>query len=152
MRRAALVVAAALLAAAGLGALAPTPARADVSAPANGRLRWRTDAAAAEREAIKGHRPLLLFFSADWCMPCKEMLRRSFADAAVSELVARRFVPLLVDVTDDESPARAIRDRYRVVALPTLLVRDGERERLRQESFVEAPQLRAALERALAPR
>ena len=84
-------------------------------------------------------------------MPCTEMLKRSFADAAVAELVTRRFVPLLVDVTDDAPPAHAQRDRYRVVALPTLLVRDGARERLRQETFVDAPELRAALERALAP-
>jgi thiol:disulfide interchange protein len=79
------------------------------------------------------------------------MLKRSFADAAVAELVTRRFVPLLVDVTNDDPPAQAQRDRYRVVALPTLVVRDGARDRLRQETFVNAAELRAALEHALEP-
>ncbi|HEX9100569.1 MAG TPA: thioredoxin fold domain-containing protein [Polyangia bacterium] len=123
------------------------PLFADVSAPAPGAIRWRTDVGAAEREAAKGKRPLLLFFSAKWCTPCQEMLARSFADPAVAELVARRFVPLVVDLTDDDAPARAVADRFGVRAMPTLLVVRGSDERLRQESFLPAAELRAALDR-----
>ena len=127
-----------------------THASADVTAPAPAGMRWRTDAAAAEREAASAKRPLLVFFSAEWCMPCKEMERRSFSDPAVAALIARRFVPLLVDVTnDDDARATALRDRFAVKALPTLVVRDGKDERLRLESFTPAPELRAALERSL---
>ncbi|MGZ3428350.1 MAG: thioredoxin family protein [Polyangia bacterium] len=129
-----------------LGAAAPLGA--DVSAPGPAGLRWRLDAAAAEREAAKAHRPLVIFFSAEWCMPCKEMLVKSFADPAVAELIARRFVPLLVDVTNDDAPSAALRDRFHVLALPTLLVRRGGDERLRQESYLPAAELKAALERA----
>ena len=128
-----------------LGATAPL--QADVSAPAPAGLRWRTDAAAAEKEAAKAHRPLLVFFSAEWCMPCKEMLVKSFADPAVADLIARRFVPLLVDVTNDDAPSTALRDRFHVLALPTMVVRRGSEERLRQESFLPAAELRGALER-----
>jgi thioredoxin:protein disulfide reductase len=131
-----------------LALLVAAPLRADVSAPAAGGLRWRSDAKAAEAEAAKAKRPLLVFFSAEWCMPCKEMLVQSFADKAVAELIARRFVPLLVDVTNDDPPAAALRDRFHVVALPTLLVRRGSDERLRHESYLPASELKAALERA----
>ena len=41
-----------------------TPLRADVTAPAAGGVRWRSDVKAAEREAGKLKRPLLVFFSA----------------------------------------------------------------------------------------
>ncbi|HXU72089.1 MAG TPA: thioredoxin family protein [Polyangia bacterium] len=119
--------------------LVAAPARADTSAPSPGGLRWRTDVAAAEREAAKTNRPLLVFFSAEWCIPCKEMLR-SLADREVAALVTRRFVPLFVDVTEDTPAAAALRDRYRVNALPDLL---------RLEQLVDAAALRAALERSL---
>jgi thiol:disulfide interchange protein len=130
--------------------LLAAPAFADVTAPAPAGLRWRTDAAAAEREAANTRRPLLVFFSAEWCMPCHAMLTRSFADPAVAALVARDFVPLLVDVTNDDDPrATALRDRYHVVALPTLVVRRGKDERLRLETFRPPAELRAALEQSL---
>jgi thiol:disulfide interchange protein len=128
--------------------LAAAPSHADVSAPSAGGLRWRTDAKAAEAEAVKGRRPLLIFFSAEWCMPCKEMLVKSFADKAVAELIAQRFVPLFVDVTNDDAPSAALRDRFHVVALPTLLVRRGSDERLRHEAFLSAAELRALLQQA----
>jgi thiol:disulfide interchange protein len=130
-----------------LAILVAAPSRADVSAPAAGGLRWRSDAKAAEAEAAKAKRPLLIFFSAEWCIPCKEMLVKSFADKAVAELITLRFVPLLVDVTNDDAPSATLRDRLHVVALPTLLVRRGADEPLRRESYLDAPELRAALER-----
>ena len=125
--------------------LAVLPARADVSAPA--KITWRSDAKAAEREAAKLKRPLLVFFHAEWCMPCKEMLAKSFADRAVADTIARRFVPLLVDVTNDDEAAHAVAERYKVRAMPTLLVVRGSDERLRQESYVDAAGLKAALDR-----
>ena len=124
-----------------------TPLRADVTAPAAGGVRWRSDVKAAEREAGKLKRPLLVFFSAEWCMPCKERQRKGFANPAVAELIARRFVPLLVDMTNDDDGAHAVGERYRVRAMPTLLVVRGSNEQLRIESFVDAAALRAALDR-----
>jgi thiol:disulfide interchange protein DsbD len=128
-----------------LGASAPV--RADVSAPAPAAIRWRSDAPAAEREAAKAQRPLLVFFTADWCLACKEMLVKSFAEPTVTELVARRFVALLVDVTADDAPGIGLRDRLHIRALPTLVVRRGNEDRLRHEGFLGAAELSAALER-----
>jgi protein disulfide-isomerase len=131
------------------------PARADTSAPSPGApspgvLHWRTDEAAATREAAKTNRPLLAFFSAEWCMPCHEMLTRSFTDRDVAAIVAKRFVPLLVDVTAETPATTALRDRYHVDALPTLIARRGKApDLLRLDRFVDAAALRAALERSL---
>jgi protein disulfide-isomerase len=120
-------------------------ARADVSAAVQ--ITWRSDVKTAEREAAKLKRPLLVFFHAEWCMPCKEMLAKSFADPAVADAIARRFVPLLVDMTNDDEAAHAVAERYKVRAMPTLLVIRGRDERLRQESYVDAGDLKTALDR-----
>ena len=129
-----------------LALLASTaPLRADVSAP--NKIHWRSDAKAAEREAGKLKRPLLVFFSAEWCMPCKEMMLRSFADPGVADLIGKRFVPLLVDMTNDDDAAHAVGQRYRVNALPTLLAIQGSAEKLRLEHLAAVAELRAALER-----
>jgi thiol:disulfide interchange protein len=127
-------------------AIAP-PVRADVTAPTPAGVPWRTDATAAERDAAKLRRPLLVFFSAEWCMPCKEMMRKSFADPDVAALIARGFVPLVVDMTNDDDAAKAIGDRYHVRALPTLIVVRGAAQKLRLERFLPAAELRAALAR-----
>jgi len=121
------------------------PSRADVSAP--NKIRWRSDAKAAADEAGKLKRPLLVFFSAEWCMPCKEMMLRSFADPGVADLVGKRFVPLLVDMTNDDDAAHAVGQRYHVSAMPTLLAIQGSTEKLRIDHFADAAELRAALER-----
>jgi thiol:disulfide interchange protein len=122
-----------------------TPLRADVSAPV--KIRWRSDTKAAELEAGKLKRPLLVFFSAEWCMPCKEMMVRSFADPGVADLIGKRFVPLLVDMTNDDDAAHAVGQRYHVNAMPTLLAVQGGAEKLRFDHFVDAAELRAALDR-----
>ena len=56
-------------------------------------------------------------------------------------------MPLLVDMTNDDDAAHAVGERYRVRAMPTLLVVRGSNEQLRIESFVDAAALRAALDR-----
>jgi thiol:disulfide interchange protein len=121
------------------------PLYADVSAPV--KIRWRSDAKAAVEEAGKLKRPLLIFFSAEWCMPCKEMMARSFADPGVADLIGKRFVPLLVDMTNDDEAAHAVGERYKVQAMPTLLAIQGGVEKLRLDHFAAAGELRAALDR-----
>jgi thioredoxin 1 len=106
--------------------------RADVSAPSSaGAIHWRTDLDAAAREAAKTGRPLLVYFSAEWCMPCVEMRKKSFADAAVVDVVSRRFVPVLVDVTQEDAAATAATDRFHVRAMPTVLVWRAALDRVR---------------------
>ena len=85
---------------------------------------------------------------AEWCMPCKEMLARSFTARPVVEDVSHWFVPVLVDVTNDDEAAAAARARFHVAALPTLLVVEGGRARLQRDSFADAAELDALLRSA----
>ncbi len=135
----------AAIALAACAASAAPPVRADVTAPA--KIAWRTDLKAAEREAGKRKRPLIVFFSAEWCMPCKEMLARTFTAPPVVARITQAYVPLLIDVTnDDDAAATAARTRFHVEALPTLLVVEGSRVRLQRGEFLDAAALATLLQ------
>ncbi|MBN2317733.1 MAG: protein-disulfide reductase DsbD [Acidobacteria bacterium] len=92
-------------------------------------------------ERMPDGKPAMIDFYADWCAPCKELDRHTFADPDVIRL-SRRFSMLKVDLTSAEDPdAEALRKRFRVLGVPTLvfLLPDGsEIENLRVTGFEPA--------------
>ncbi|MFU2208935.1 protein-disulfide reductase DsbD [Solidesulfovibrio sp. C21] len=76
------------------------------------------DAAMAEARA-KGQ-PILVDFSADWCVVCREIDREVMADAAVAPRLGNVSI-LRVDVTADTPESRALMRRFDVVGPPTML-------------------------------
>jgi thiol:disulfide interchange protein DsbD len=100
-------------------------------------LVWEPSETAARARAASEHRPMLIDFTAEWCGACKELARITFADPKVM-VEANRFIAVRVDATNDDDPlVDAIKDHYRVVGLPTVVVvgSDG-RERSRLTEFV----------------
>ncbi|MGH9748397.1 MAG: protein-disulfide reductase DsbD family protein, partial [Candidatus Polarisedimenticolia bacterium] len=83
-------------------------------------------------------RPMIIDFSAEWCLPCKELERFTFTDPRVIEEGAR-FRLLKADLTQFESEhVRHMKERFQVVGVPTLVFLDGsgkEREDLRLYGF-----------------
>ena len=68
---------------------------------------------------IKGDKPVLVDFYADWCGPCRMVA------PTIEELSAERDDAEIVKVNVDNSPELAI--RYGVSSIPTILVfRGGE--------------------------
>ena len=81
---------------------------------------WRIDFAAAQSEAKKTGKPMLLDFSAKWCEPCQEMRRTTWS----SEKVARAlvgYVPVQIDV--DAHPDLA--QQFNVEGFPHLTLLDA---------------------------
>ena len=119
-----------------IGALRPTHS-----------LTWEsTRLEEARLKAISEGRPLLVDFTAAWCIACKELDKVTFADPRVIDQ-SSGLVAVKVDATDDEDPdaARAIRE-LGVRGLPTLVLFDSSgREVVRFTDFVGPEELAAAL-------
>jgi thiol:disulfide interchange protein DsbD len=109
---------------------------------------WSGSEPDALARARREHRPMILDFTAEWCGACKELDRNTYSDPGVKAALTR-FVRVKVDATDDEDAAvDAIKSRYRVVGLPTIVVLDSiGKEQARFTQFVSPDQLVPILSR-----
>lgn len=103
---------------------AATPIPGDMPATA---VHWRSisDAAGlarAAQEAQAQGRLLLVDVRADWCMPCRELERRTFADPQVAQLLADDVVAVRFDVTDPDAAAKALQTALGASTLPTVVM------------------------------
>lgn len=76
---------------------------------------WRQDFEGARQEAASSGKPLLVYFTASWCGPCREMKRTTFADARVAQAL-EGVVAVKVDIDQSRELAR----RFGVDAVPRL--------------------------------
>ena len=93
-------------------------------------------------------RPLIIDFTAAWCVACKEIDKLTFTDERVQR-EAGRFVAVKVDATDTEDPlVVATMDRLQVRGLPTLILFDSSgKEVERFTEFVKADRFYESLTR-----
>jgi thiol:disulfide interchange protein DsbD len=110
------------------------------------KLSWEHSEEVARTRAESEKRPLLVDFTAEWCGACNELSRITFADPKVMT-EASRFVAVKVDATHDDDPSiDVIKDRYRVVGLPTVvLVGSDGKERTRFTDFVPPDRFLSAI-------
>ena len=83
-------------------------------------IRWASDFASAKEFATEADKPMLLYFTGEWCVPCRIMKRQVLADSEVSSAVNSKFVPLMIDL-DDPSAAEEI-SRYNVLGPPITIL------------------------------
>jgi thioredoxin:protein disulfide reductase len=109
-------------------------------------LQWLTSEVEGSKIASNEHRPLIVDFGAEWCAACKELTTHTFSDDSVRS-EAGRFVAVRVDATDDDDPqVNAIKDKYKVVGLPTVVVMDSSgQERVRFNEFVPPERFLSAI-------
>jgi thiol:disulfide interchange protein len=110
-----IVLALALLAAAGPAGAVPKDL-----------VRWRP-IAAGEAEAKKAGKPVLYFFTADWCGPCHLLEQQVFSRKDVADQIAKDFIPVVVQDRQRETGKNApemlkLADRYGLRGFPTLVV------------------------------
>jgi len=86
-------------------------------------IQWVRDFDAARQTAETMDRPMLLYFTADWCGPCKQMHRNVWPKQDVERLVNGQTVPVYLDI--DDPAVEPIAMRYQVNAIPTLVLTDA---------------------------
>ena len=121
------------------------PERSAVSSPAaeteplERETLWRTDYEQAISLATQQDRPVLLRFTAEWCVPCRVMDQNVFPNQDVKAALAAHVVPLKLDI-DQESNAEIAR-RYGIRGIPTLLLVDSQGNELDRGNFMSAEAL-----------
>ena len=78
---------------------------------------WRTNLARARVAAKETGKPLLVYFRADWCAPCKQFEQELLPDEEVQNALAG-FVLVRIDIDEDKDTAEA----FDMSAIPTFVL------------------------------
>jgi thiol:disulfide interchange protein DsbD len=84
------------------------------------------------KRARAENKPVVIDFSAAWCVPCREMARTTFRDPAVI-VAASHFVRLKADITDRNSRNTRLALQYAVRGVPTTVFIDKHGRILKRE-------------------
>lgn len=85
---------------------------------------WAEDIASAREVALKSGKPVMLFFTATWCVPCRIMKREVFADAEVMKAINSKVVPVMV--YEDSPGGEAAFSQYNVEGTPITIFTDPQ--------------------------
>jgi thiol:disulfide interchange protein len=91
-------------------------------------VKWVPLAVAPDRAA--GGKPILYYFTADWCGPCRLLRQEVFSSDERSRYLNEHFVPVIVvdrmrEDGRNEPKVEELLRRYSVNAFPTLVVTGG---------------------------
>ena len=106
---------------------------------------WQTNLTEARAVATTTNRPVLLYFTADWCGPCRQMAQTTFKDPSIRTQL-QEFVPVALDLDVHGELA----GQRQVSSIPTFLVllADGS-EVTRVTGYLDPERFEAFLTRAL---
>ncbi len=108
---------------------------------------WRTNYAAARKEAAEKGLPLILDFGTSACYWCKRLEVDTFSVDSVSRIMNKQFIPLKINAEVETT----LNDALQVRSYPTIILADSDGKILSKiEGFQEAPQFQENLLRALA--
>ncbi|MFW6333944.1 MAG: thioredoxin fold domain-containing protein, partial [Desulfosalsimonas sp.] len=77
-------------------------------------------------KALDNRKKIVIFFHADWCIPCRELKNRTLSDPAVKKRLSR-FEVFGVDLTRGTPPeAAGLEQEFGVRGVPTIVILDTE--------------------------
>ncbi|HSP14499.1 MAG TPA: cytochrome c biogenesis protein CcdA [Thermoanaerobaculia bacterium] len=96
---------------------------------------WTKYDAAALATARAAGKPVIIDFTADWCIPCKELDARTFRNGNVAAEM-QRFARIKADVTQSNDTTAALMKQYGVIGPPTVIFVDASGRELRDLRLV----------------
>ncbi len=118
------------------------------SPPASEDIDWIKYDESRIQEAIESGRPVLIKFTADWCMSCKVVDVRVYGREDVQELIENENVlAIKADTTERDLPAtKALKEKYNEPGVPvSILLVPGKEEPIRWRNIDFADDLKKEL-------
>jgi len=116
--------------------LVVAPGHTFVGKRSAGLIEWKAYSDLLMQKAVQEGLPVLVDFSARWCVPCRELDEKTFSDPRVVERAAH-FMTVKVDLTRNTSEeARQLMAMYHVVGVPTVAFFGENGEELKELRFV----------------
>ncbi|MHB8381232.1 MAG: protein-disulfide reductase DsbD family protein [Candidatus Binataceae bacterium] len=107
-----------------------------IARPAPKEIAFSPFTATALKSATSARRPVLIDFSADWCIPCREMEHSTFDNPAVIK-EAQRFVLMRADLTRNDQANDRLRGKFGVEGVPTTLIINSAGEiKVRKSGYI----------------
>ncbi len=95
-----------------------------IARPARPALHFEPYSSEVLASAAEARKPVLIDFSADWCIPCREMERSTFIDPGVVH-EASRFVRLKANLTAEDKVNDELTHQFDIQGVPTTLLIDS---------------------------
>lgn len=111
---------------------------------------WKKYDADLIEKSLADNKPVLIKFTADWCLSCKAVEKLVYQRKDVAELIKQKAVyAVKADTTAKDYPATsALRDIYKEPGVPvTILFLPGQKEPVRWRGKVFGDELKALLEK-----
>jgi thioredoxin-related protein len=109
-------------------------------------VRFAHDYAAARREALEKHRPIVVVLGTDNCVWCRKLESTTLRDPAIVQALSDRFVVVHIEADRDPTISNALG----VTGYPTIVFANPEGKILgKHDGYVDAARFRQQLDRAL---
>ena len=95
------------------------------SAGPSSAMAWHDNVDDAIVAAQQKGKPILAFFTADWCGPCQSFKQNVLTDAGVARALESRFVLVKIDLTEGTGAPAIAAQQLGVRSIPTLIVYDA---------------------------
>ena len=92
-------------------------------APSND-ITWTDNLESAQKLAKDSDKNIMVFFTAEWCSPCRIMKRKVFADHEVKKAMDANVVSLEINI--DNPNTEALVKHYNIGVTPTTIFMDPE--------------------------
>jgi len=102
----------------------------------NSTLKWQDYSTSVYQKAVENKKPIIMDFSADWCVKCQELEKTTFTDSRVKEL-GQKFNLIKVDLTKRSSPrVQKLRKQFDIKGLPTIVFINQKGKELKNKRII----------------